>query len=153
MPVQQAAGKFITAGSGDSLIISPKNAERYTPYMKVVDVFDAKKLVELYVRLYPLFQQAYVDIGYPKDYFNDRLLVVIDDLLVTPDVKEPVKLVQPKVFYEFADPDLEDLSIGQRTLIRIGSKNGTKMKARLREIKQELKLHMQDRKSRIQVEK
>ena len=79
--------------------------------------------------------------------------MVIDDLLDTPDVKEPVKLVQPKVFYEFADPDLEDLSIGQRTLIRIGSKNGTKMKARLREIKQELKLHMQDRKSRIQVEK
>jgi len=35
---------------------------------------DAKKLVSVYVHLYPLFQQAYVGLGYPDGYFNDRLV-------------------------------------------------------------------------------
>lgn len=146
MPVEQAAGQFITAGKDDNLTISPKNAARYTPYVKIAEAIDAKKLVELYVRLYPLFQQAYEGLGYPKKYFNDRLIVVLDDLLAAPDIKEPVKLVQPSVFYLFADPDLEGRSIGQRILMRTGSKNEAIIKGKLREIKQELKLHMHEKK-------
>lgn len=146
MPVEQAAGNFIADGSEDSLTISPGNAARYAPYMKVAEAIDTRKLVELYVRLYPLFQQAYEELGYPNKYFNDRLIEVIDELLDAPDIQEPVKLVQPNVLYQFADPDVEALSIGQRILIRTGSKNAAKIKARLAEIKQELKLHMQEKK-------
>ncbi|MFZ2302773.1 MAG: DUF3014 domain-containing protein [Gallionella sp.] len=146
MPVEQAAGKFVTAGNESDLTISPKNTARYTPYVKIAEVIDAKKLVEIYVRLYPLFQQAYEGLGYPKKYFNDRLIVVLDDLLTAPDIKEPAKLVQPGVFYLFADPDLEGRSIGQRILMRIGSKNESIIKGQLREIKHELKLHMHEKK-------
>ena len=145
-PVEQAAGQFITSGSEDTLAISPKNAERYTPYVQVAEAIDPKKLVELYVRIYPLFQQAYEELGYPNKYFNNRLIEVLDELLDTPEIKEPIKLVQPNVFYQFADPDLEDRSIGQRILMRTGSKNEAKFKARLRAIKQELLLHMHDKK-------
>ena len=146
MPVEQAAGKFVTAGDEGDLTISPKNAARYTPYVKIAEAIDAKKLVEIYVRLYPLFQQAYEGLGYPKKYFNDRLIVVLDDLLAAPDIKEPVKLAQPSVFYLFADPDLEGRSIGQRILMRTGSKNEAIIKGKLRGIKQELKLHMHEKK-------
>ncbi|HUX90431.1 MAG TPA: DUF3014 domain-containing protein [Gallionellaceae bacterium] len=146
LPVEQASGKFMTAGKDGELSISPKNAARYTPYVKIAEAIDVKKLVGLYVRLYPLFQQAYVELGYPNSYFNDRLIEVIDDLLEAPDLTEPVKLLRPKVFYQFADPELEALSIGQRILMRIGSKNEATMKARLLEIKQELLLHMHDEK-------
>ena len=38
-----------------------------------------------YVRLYPLFQSAYRELGYPDGYFNDRLVFAIDDLLAAPD--------------------------------------------------------------------
>lgn len=146
LPVEQASGKFITSGSEDELTISPDNAARYTPYVKIAEAIDVKKLVELYVRLYPLFQQAYVELGYPKKYFNDRLIEVLDDLLDAPDITEPVKLIQPNVLYQFADPDLEELSIGQRILIRTGSKNEARIKARLVDIKQELNLHMHEKK-------
>ena len=146
MPVEQASGKFITSGSEDSLSISPNNAARYSPYMKISEAIDAQKLVELYVRLYPLFQQAYQELGYPNKYFNDRLIEVLDDLLDAPDIKEPVKLVQPTVHFQFADPELEELPIGQRILIRIGSKNEAKIKTWLRQIKQELNLHMHEKK-------
>jgi len=146
MPVEPAAGKFITSGSEDTLSISPNNAARYAPYMSLAEAIDAKQLVELYVRLYPLFQQAYQELGYPNKYFNDRLIEVLDDLLDAPDIKKPVKLVQTSVHFQFADPELEELSIGQRILIRIGSKNEAKIKAWLGEIKQELNLHMHEKK-------
>ena len=41
----------------------------------------------VYERLYPLFQQAYEDLGYPGKYFNDRLVEVIDHLLQTPEAQ------------------------------------------------------------------
>ena len=47
---------------------------------------DTGRLAALYVRFYPLFQQAYRDLGYPNGYFNDRLVEVIDHLLVTPEI-------------------------------------------------------------------
>ena len=144
MPVEQAPGQFITDGKENGLTISQKNAARYAPYVKIAEAVDVKKLVGLYVRLYPLFQQAYEELGFPKQYFNDRLIVVLDDLLAAPDIKEPVALVQPSVHYKFADPDLEGRSIGQRILMRIGSKNEAIMKGKLREIREELKLHMRE---------
>ncbi len=146
MPVERAPGMFVTAGTESDLTISPKNAARYTPYVKIAEAINARKLVELYVRLYPLFQQAYEELGYPKKYFNDRLIETLDNLLGTPAIKEPVKLVQPHVLYQFADPDLEERSIGQRILMRTGSQNEAKIKSKLREIKQELLLHMHEKK-------
>ena len=144
MPVQPAPEKFITAGSENNLTISPKNAERYTLYIKIADSLDTKNLVNLYVNLYPLFQEAYEDLGYPKRYFNDRLLVAIDNLLATPDIAEPVKLIQPNVYYLYADSTLEERSIGQRILMRIGKQNRTVIMNKLAEIRQELKLHMRE---------
>ena len=149
MPVERAPGQFIIAGTEDDPTISPKNAARYTPYVRIAEAVDAKKLVGLYVRLYPLFQQAYEELGYPKKYFNDRLVVVLDNLLAAPDIKEPVKLVRPSVYYKYADPDLEERSIGQRILMRIGSKNRVIIKGKLREIKQELLLHMREKKVEV----
>lgn len=144
MPIKAVPGLFLVAGTENAPIISPKNAARYAPYMKVAEAMEVKKLVELYIHLYPLFQQAYEDLGYPKQYFNDRLLAVIDDLLAAPDIIEPVKLIRPNVLYLFADPDLEERSSGQRSLVRIGNKNGTAIKVKLREIKHELTLHMRE---------
>ena len=142
MPVRKVPGKFIATGADP--IISPKNAARYAPYMRILAAADSKKTVELYVNLYPLFQQAYEDLGYPNKYFNDRLMVVIDELLATPDIKEPVKLIHPSVYYKFADPDLERRSIGQRILMRIGSHNEAIVKNWLGEVKQQLMLHLQE---------
>lgn len=142
MPIVMAEGIFVTAGSEGAPVVHPDNAARYDSYMKVVDAIDAKTFVQLYVRVYPLFQQSYEELGYPNKYFNDRLIFVINDLLAAPDIEEPIKLIQPLVVYKFADPDLEGRNIGQRIMMRIGSKNEEKLKSRLREIKMELLNHM-----------
>jgi hypothetical protein len=138
MPVKPVAGQFRTTGKGEGLTVSPDNAARYAPYMKLANAIDSGKLVALYVRFYPLFQQAYQDLGYPKAYFNDRVVEVIDHLLAAPESPAEVRLVQPKVFYQFADPDLEKRSAGQKMLMRIGNENAGRIKTKLREIRGEL---------------
>jgi hypothetical protein len=138
MPVKQATGPFLTTGKDAGLAVSPANAARYTPYLRLADTVDARKIVALYVRFYPLFQQAYQELGYPKGYFNDRLVEVIDHLLAAPEVRAPVRLVQPKVFYLYADPELEARSAGQKILMRVGNENAARLKAKLRAVRGEL---------------
>ena len=135
MPVKQAPGQFRAAGKSDALTVSPDNAARYAPYVKLAESVDSAKVADLYFRLYPLFQQAYEDLGYPKAYFNDRLIEVIDHLLAAPEMPANVKLVQPKVFYQYSDPDLEKRSAGQKIMMRIGNDNANRVKAKLRDIR------------------
>ena len=141
-PITPVPGNLVASVADGDMSISPTNAARYTPYVHLAREVNTQKLVGLYLRIYPLFQKSYEELGYPNKYFNDRVIEVIDNLLAAPDIKEPVKLVQPKIVYLYADPDLEGRSIGQRTLMRIGSKNEAKVKTKLQEIRQELLLHM-----------
>lgn len=138
MPVKPTGPEFLAIGEEQSIFVNPDNYRRYTPYVRLAEAVETKKLVAGYVHLYPLFQQAYNDLGYPSGYFNDRLVEVIDNLLAAPDVKGPVKLVQPEVMYQFADPDLEARSAGQKILMRMGSENAGRIKAKLHEIRHEL---------------
>lgn len=135
LPLHTPAGSFQTTQAGGDTVISPDNAARYAQYMQVLQNVDPKALVAWYVQSYPLFQQAYQELGYPKGYFNDRLIAAIDDMLAAPSPSGPVALVRPKVFYRFADPGLESLSAGQKLMIRVGPANEAKIKARLRAVR------------------
>jgi Protein of unknown function (DUF3014) len=138
MPVKPVDGRFAVVGNGDQAVIGPGNAARYAPYVRIAKAINARKLVEVYSRFYPLFQEAYRQLGYPNGYFNDRLITCIDDLLAAPELDGPVKLAQPKVLYEFADPDLEARSAGQKIMMRIGRDNELAIKTKLREIRRAL---------------
>jgi hypothetical protein len=149
-PVNRTPGRFTTLGvetaGSQHEIISGDNPARYTPFVKFIESVDAARAVALYIQMYPLFQQAYEELGFPKRYFNDRLVEVVDHLLATPVVTEPiqvklvevkgsVKSLQPWTRYEFADPALEQLSAGQKILLRVGSDNQRRLKAKLRDFK------------------
>ena len=60
---------------------------------------------------------------------------VIDHLLETPEVNDPIELVRPHVLYEYSDPNLEALSSGQKLLLRMGSDNAARIKGTLRELR------------------
>jgi hypothetical protein len=137
-PIKATPGQTVTASQADATTLSEQNYARYAPFMRLVQSTDPKTLATVYIRLYPLFQKAYEDLGYPDKYFNDRLVEVIDHLLETPDVQGPIELVQPKVFYQFADAQLEDRSAGQKLLIRMGPANSRAIKAKLREFRAEI---------------
>jgi hypothetical protein len=135
LPLQPPAGRFGVKSEGAETFISDENASRYDPYVRMLSGIDTSMLVSLYVRYYPLFQKAYEDLGYSDKYFNDRLVEVIDHLLQTPEITGPIRLVQPKVFYEFADPRLQSRSAGQKLLLRMGLENAARIKGLLRDIR------------------
>jgi hypothetical protein len=99
---------------------------------------DSRRVVDAYVHMYPLFQNAYRELGYPKAYFNDRLILAIDNLLATPDVQGPILLAQPAVYYRYSDSRLEALSAGQKLLLRMGPENAAVIKKKLTELRKEL---------------
>jgi Protein of unknown function (DUF3014) len=137
-PVKPTPGATLTSSQGNLTTLSDANFARYAPLVRVVQGADVRALAVVYERLYPLFQQAYEDLGYPGKYFNDRLVEVIDNLLQTPEVPAPIALVQPRVFWEYADADLENRSAGQKLLIRMGPANARVIKAKLREFRAEI---------------
>jgi hypothetical protein len=136
-PLKPASGELVVAPGGEPTL-SPNNAERYAALMTLVKNADTAQVVSVYRHFYPLFQQAYVNLGYPDGYFNDRLVEVIDHLLATPEVTGPIKLTQPSVFYQFADPSLEERSAGQKLMIRLGPENAALVKQKLRELRKEV---------------
>lgn len=115
--------------------LDPDNYARYTPYVELLETADPASLAESYRRHYELLQEAYRLQGFPDGDFNERLLAVIDELLATPEVAEPVRLMKPEAYYLFVDPELEALSAGQKILIRMGPENAARTKTRLRAIR------------------
>lgn len=134
LPTKPPQGQFLVASGS----ISPKNEERYTPYLLFVETLGIERAVSIYVKHYTLFQQAYRELGYPQGHFNDRFVAVIDHLLETPKVKDPIGVVHPLLTYHFSDPVLEEISAGQKILLRIGSENRSKAMSILRELRKHL---------------
>ena len=143
-PVGQTAGRFDTEGRDGAVAISAKNADRYAPFVRLVQGLDTKQAVALYVRFYPLLQRAYEELGYPGRYFNDRVVEVIDNLLATPKVAGPVKVKRVVVdgaapsaggLYVFEDPTLERSTAGQKIMLRMGHDNAESVSAKLADIR------------------
>jgi hypothetical protein len=138
-PVKPAGGNFAVNTEGEEIILSEENFTRYDGYVELMQNLDAGALVDLYHRYYPLFQQAWEENG-NEGSFNDRSLVVIDQLLETPDVPGPIYLTKPEAFYLFEDPEMEAMTAGQKILVRMGSANAEVVKEKLLEVKMELEL-------------
>jgi hypothetical protein len=138
LPLNAVPGKFAVLGADAEGSVDSMNFERYLPYVRVFEMIQAHALVQGYARAYPLFQRAYEELGYPGKYFNDRLMQAIDDLLAAPEVDRPLRVIRSKVLYEFADPDLETRSAGQKIMMRMGPDNQARVKAKLWDIRREL---------------
>jgi hypothetical protein len=134
-PVKPTGGQAVVVTNGDTITLSDDNFARYAPVMKLVQGMDVSQFGALYIHFYPLFQQEYENLGYPGQYFNDRLVQVIDHLLKTPELHGPIELKQGHVFYEYADPTLEARSAGQKLLMRMGSENEAIIKGKLRQLR------------------
>lgn len=137
-PLRHVSGMLVVQQAGDRIVLSPENSRRYTPMVSVLQAVDPQRMVDLYVRYYPLLQKAYTELGYPDRYFNDRMIQVIDHLLQTREVAGPIELVRPEVIYEFADRELEKRSSGEKILIRMGAENAEIVRRQLRAFREDL---------------
>ena len=142
-PVKPVGGPFLVKQikvkrKKTSMQIAPENDQRYLRHLDLLTTVNPRRLVDTYIALYPLFQRAYRELGYPQGHFNDRLVETLDDLLATPEVAPPIPVQQPKVLYTYADPELEARSAGQKIMLRLGADNTVRAKQALSTIRTEL---------------
>jgi hypothetical protein len=143
-PIKPTAGHLAVDSPADATTIAASNADRYEPVVKLFVAVDTQRAVRLYRRAYPLFQQAFEELGRPgASYFNDRVVEVIDHLLATPTPAGPIAVQRlqvpgvttPSNVYVFQDSALERATAGQKILMRMGPTNAAKVKAKLTEVR------------------
>jgi hypothetical protein len=146
-PVTPTPGRFSVRTSGDATVVDPDNGQRYAPFVQMVERVDLPQVVAVYHRMLPLLQPAYEALGYPGKSFDQRLVAVIDHLLAAPEPAGPLKVhlpppaagavppARPWLLYEFDDPALEELSAGQKLMVRVGLVDERRLKQRLRELR------------------
>jgi hypothetical protein len=127
-------GEFVAVKRGNAYVA---DSEGYSRYYTVADVFvslDIKQCVALFRALKPLCQEAYRDLGYPDQDFEQTFLRAIVELLETPVVEGDIVLEKAVLNYVMLDPELESLSDAQKHLLRMGPENVGAIQAKMREI-------------------
>ena len=120
------------------MYLNTESYNRYNIYSEIVDSINIEYAVNQYHTLKPFFDEAYREIGYPEEAFDNRLNEAIELVLDTPVILEPIKLVAPSAMYKFADPELEALPDAQKLIMRMGPENILKLKAKLQQIQDAL---------------
>ncbi|EIT68999.1 DUF3014 domain-containing protein [Hydrocarboniphaga effusa] len=133
--IRKVGGDFVVEQRDDRIYLSDANPARYAALVQALQVADMSRVAAFYRQHYRLFQQAYDQLGYSQRSFNQRFAYVLDHLLATPQVEGPIELLRPRFFYEFADPQLQALSSGQKAMLRLGAGNRVIVEAKLSELR------------------
>jgi len=112
---------FATARRGTRRTIDPASYQRYDGLVQTVTSIDASNVARIFKQIRPRLNDAYRGLGHPEGNVDPAIRKAIDILLDTPVVKDPVEVVESgSAGWEFADPELEELTPSQKQLLRMG---------------------------------
>lgn len=136
--VAETFSVMIEGTAVDQERVAPANFQRYEPYVTTLALIDSDAAVAVYRRFYPLLEEAFRELGLKKPNFHSVLIAAIDNILAAPDAQGDLLLVRPKVFYQYADPALEQLPQTHKLMLRMGPENARSVKASLRQLRARL---------------
>ena len=128
------AGSFKVTAKDGKTILDPAGYDRYNIVADVFDSISTAGCARLYAGFKTLFQQAYRELGYPKEDFHQTLLRAIVEVLKTPVVEGPIVLEKKILSFTMVDPKLEELNPAQKHLLRMGPENLQLIQAKLKEL-------------------
>ncbi len=114
------------------------SARRFSLYVDLLRSMDSEMLIQWYVELKPLIDQAYGELGYPDEEFTEVLHRAITKVLDMDIPKAQPELVRPSVMYKYKDESLESLDDAEKLLLRLGKENLLVIKSVLLEINEKL---------------
>lgn len=136
--VAETFSVMIEGTAVDQERVAPANFQRYEPYVTTLALIDSDAAVAVYRRFYPLLEEAFRELGLKKPNFHSVMIAAIDNILAAPDAQGDLLLVRPKVFYQYADPALEQLPQTHKLMLRMGPENARSVKASLRQLRARL---------------
>ena len=114
-----------------------KTSKRFDLYVDLLRSVDSTTLVNWYIDMKPLVDEAYSELGYEEDFtltLQDAITRVLDMELP----KSTMDVTRTSVMYKFQDPQLEALDDSDKLLLRIGKENLLIIKSVLLEINEKL---------------
>ena len=115
-----------------------QSEKRFTSYIELLRSMDSDKLVDWYIEIKPLLNEAYAELGYPEDDFTETVQAGIARVLDAEMPKEELKIVRPSVMYKYEDEEIEALDDVDKLLLRLGKENVLVIKSILLEFSEKL---------------
>ena len=134
LPFMEPDEAFKVVERDGRTFVDPASYQRYDTAVEVVTSIDSAGAAQLYTALLPLFREAYRDLGYPGQSFDDAMQLALGRLMETPVVRGDVEVVPKISSYELADPTLEELPSACKNFLRFGPKNLRQLQAKAQEI-------------------
>jgi hypothetical protein len=135
---------FSVQRSGDRLLLGPGSQRRYDLLADVLASVDADAAVEVYRRLLPLFREAYEELGYADEAFEEVLARAMGNLLAVEVPGRELEVRDAVGRYVYVDRRIESLTPAAKHLIRMGPDNARRVQEKLREISEKLELSPPD---------
>ena len=121
--VIKPAGPFDTSGRGNQRFIDPSSYRRYDSLVQTVTSTDATRVAVIYKTIRPRLNEAYRRMGNPDGDVDRAMARVLDILLDTPVLKDPIPIVADEGAWLYADEELEGRPPTQKQLLRMGPAN------------------------------
>lgn len=119
---------FPVRSEGERLFMDEAGYRRFDPYLDQLEAIDPERLADR-IRLFgPLLGQALGELGY-ADGPEAGITAALEGVLAVPERTGAIELTQPKVLFEYADPNLESLGGLQKQVLRMGPENIRRLKA------------------------
>jgi hypothetical protein len=133
LKVIKPGGTFRVAGRGQRRSIDPASYRRYDSLVQTLTSIDAAAAAKVYKTIRPRLNEAYQRAGNPGRSVDPATQQALDILLDTPIVKDPIPLVETGATgWAYEDPALEELTMTQKQLLRMGAANAERVQAWLR---------------------
>jgi len=129
LPLPRPTGKFTTLELDGQSVIDPASYARYDAYAQAAAELDVAQLATAFDSFRPLLEQAYAQLGYKAEDFDNTLIRALDQVAATPELHQTIPLKKKEAVYLYADPALEELAPLQKQLLRMGPDNLALIKA------------------------
>lgn len=127
MPVDE----FRVTGEGDDLQVDPASFARYDSLAAAMADADMARVAEAVVRVLPLLETAYAELGRTDRSFREALDQAVSRLTDVPVPEPPILVREQTLRYEYQDPALEGLDEASKHLLRFGPENQRRIQGAL----------------------
>lgn len=107
----------------EGFIVSPASFARYDGVTAAIADADNDALAAAILRLRPLLEEAYLEVGRPERNFLEALLAALDRLVAAPIPEAPIRLREVTLRYEYESDELERLDAASKHFLRFGPDN------------------------------
>lgn len=125
-PLHYPMPKFAVQRDGDRMLLDPADYARADRLVDTVTAIPIDALVAYYHAWRPLLDKAYAELG-GRGGFDKRLRAALARVESVHSLTAQPELVQPVVYYKFADSTLEEASDVEKLMWRLGPANTQKL--------------------------